>query len=189
GGVQVELDDAHGRRRRQVVRVEHAEQGVGQLGELVVELVVDAAGQQRERLDEAFDVRVGAAVGLQQQPAGGGGVLLGELLGQLADEQQLALVVREQGFAHDASLGWMMARPVVNSRRVSNATSGAGSTLSWASMWKRTMRSRPLPLSTRRALTLRSRGSKRAMMASMFLPISCRWCVVTAGAEARSGRP
>ena len=70
--VELELHDGHRRDRRQVVRIEHAEQRVGQLGELVVELVLDAAGEQGERLDQPLDVRVGAAVGLEQQPAGGG---------------------------------------------------------------------------------------------------------------------
>ena len=64
------------------------------------ELVLHPAGEQGEGLDEALDVRVEAAVGLQQQPAGGSGVLPGELLGHLPDEQQLALVIGVQRLAH-----------------------------------------------------------------------------------------
>ena len=98
--VELELHDRHRRDRRQVMRVEHAQQGGRQLGELVVDLVLDPTGQEGERLDQPLDVRIGAAVGLQQQPAGGGRILLGELLGELADERQLALVIVIQRLAH-----------------------------------------------------------------------------------------
>ena len=99
-GIELELDDRHRRHGGQVVGVEHAQQGVGELGELVVQLVLDPSGQQREGLDQPLDVGVGAAVGLQPQPARRGGILPGELLGELADEGQLALVVVVQRPAH-----------------------------------------------------------------------------------------
>ena len=82
------------------MRIQRLQQRLCDFGEFVVQLVVNAPGQQRERLDHAFDVRVGAAVGLQQQPPGRRRVVAGELLRQLPDEQQLALVVGEKGFGH-----------------------------------------------------------------------------------------
>src|SRR5262249_54753960 len=100
GGVHLELHDGERGDRGEVVRVEDAEQRLGQLGGLVVELVVQAAGEQGEGLEHALDLRVGAAVGLQQQAARGPRVLAGELQGELPDEKQLALVVGEEGFAH-----------------------------------------------------------------------------------------
>ncbi len=82
------------------MRVENAQNRAGQLGELVVELVVDASGQERERLDQSLDVRIGAAGRLQQQSPRRRRVLLGELLGQLPNEQQLPLIIRIKCFAH-----------------------------------------------------------------------------------------
>ena len=82
--------------------VEDAEQGVGQFGEFVVELKLDACGQQGEGLDQPFDVRIDAAARLQQQASGRRRVLPGELLRHLPDEQQFAFVVFVKGFAHVA---------------------------------------------------------------------------------------
>ena len=99
-GIQVKLDDRHRRNRRQVVRVENAQNRAGQLGEFIVELVVDAPGQERKGFDQPFDVRICAASRLQEQSPRSGRVLLGELLGQLPNEQQLALIIRIKCFAH-----------------------------------------------------------------------------------------
>ena len=90
-GVNVELHDRHGGDGRQVVRVEHTQEGGRQLGEIVIKLVLDSTGQQGECFDQTLDVRIGAAIPFQTQPAGGGGVLLGKLIRELADECQLAL--------------------------------------------------------------------------------------------------
>src|SRR5262249_48493034 len=95
--------------------------------------MLDAAREEGERFDQPLDVRIGAAVGLEEEPAGGGGILPRELLGKLADEEKLALVIRKQGRGHSAaSLLRMEVRPVVSSTTVSKAISGAGSALSWA---------------------------------------------------------
>src|SRR5207248_116656 len=106
------------------------------LGELVIELVVDAAGQQRERLDEAVGVRVGGAAGVGRQLAGLGRELLGEVPGEVAGEGQLVLVIGFQGLAH-VDVGVTECWPVNSSRTVSKATSGAGSRASRASTRKR----------------------------------------------------
>ena len=92
-GVQVELDDRHRRDRRQVMRIEHPQHRRRQLGEVVVDSILDPPGQQGERLDQPLDVRVEAPVRLEQEPPGRHRVLAGELLGELADEDQLALVI------------------------------------------------------------------------------------------------
>ena len=82
------------------MRVEHVQERLGDFGELIVELAVHAAGQEREGFDEAFDVRIFARVGLQQQTAGHLGILFRELAGHLADELQLAFVVGKQLVDH-----------------------------------------------------------------------------------------
>ena len=92
-GGRIELHNGHGRHGRQVVRVEDAEQRVGQLGELVVELVLDTSREQSEGFNKSLDVGIGAALRLQLQPPGGAGVFFGKLLGQLANELQFALVI------------------------------------------------------------------------------------------------
>src|SRR6516165_2608103 len=106
------------------MRVEDVEQGVGQLGEFVVDLVAHAGREQGERFDEALDVRIRAAAMFEHEPAGRRGILRRELAGHLADEQQLAFVVREKGLAHALLTAYC---PEVNSSTVSKATSGAGS--------------------------------------------------------------
>ena len=82
------------------MRVKNIDQAVAQFGELIIELVMNAAGDQRERFDQALDVRIGAAVWLQQQPPCRSGILPGEVLGHLPDEQQLALIVGKKCLAH-----------------------------------------------------------------------------------------
>ena len=212
--VELKLNHRHRRHRRQVVGIKNAEQRVGQFGKLIVDLVMHASGEQGERLDQPFHVRVGAAVGLQQQSAGGGRVLLGKLLGQLADEEQFAFVVAEEGFAHDwkkaasekskcrtcrwsyscplrlcrivptidllatlvdcaaYSVGLTEYCPDVNSRMVSKATSGEGSTDSRASTRKRMVGILVSPVFTRVTRMSVKRGSKRVMMVAMSRPMS-----------------
>ena len=82
------------------MRIEHLEQRLGDLRELVVDLEVDARREKRERLDQPLDVRILALAALEQQPAGDLRVLLGELRRHPADERQLAFVVGEQLVPH-----------------------------------------------------------------------------------------
>ncbi len=93
--VERELHDRHRRHRREVVRVEDVEQRLGDFGELVVDLQVDATGEKRERFDHALDVRILALVVLEQQPPGDLRVLVGELRPHLPKKAELALVVIE----------------------------------------------------------------------------------------------
>src|SRR5262249_40489190 len=76
------------------------EQRVAHLRQLVVELVPQPCGQERDGFDEALDVRVLAAIGVEREPAGDLRVLGGELAAQLAEIAELALEVRAQLLAH-----------------------------------------------------------------------------------------
>ena len=49
------------------------------LREIVVDLEVDAGGEEREAFEHTLDVRVFALVGLELQPGGDLGILLGKL--------------------------------------------------------------------------------------------------------------
>src|SRR3546814_17894105 len=77
-----------------------SQQRLGDLREFVVELLVDAPGQERERLDHALDVRIFAGVAFMQQPRCDLRVAPGELARQLAQRGQLAFVVRTDVIDH-----------------------------------------------------------------------------------------
>ena len=127
GPVQHELDDGHGRNRRQVVRIEDAEHRVGEFGEVVVELVADAGVQKGEGLDQPFHVRVFGRVRRQPQPSGDLRVGLGEFRAQPAEKGQFAIVVGQQFVAHRA-VPLTSISPVAGSNEESKTTSSkAGS--------------------------------------------------------------
>src|SRR5262249_4583766 len=92
-GIQLKLQDAHGRQRRQVMGIKRLEKRRGNLRKLVVKLMLDASGQEGSRFDQAFYFRIGAAIRLQQQPAGRVRIFLGKLLENLPEKEQFALVV------------------------------------------------------------------------------------------------
>ncbi len=94
-----ELDHRHRRRRRQVVRADDLEDLLGEPRELRLELQVDAGRQVREPLQQPFDERVVAPVGLDPQ-VGRVGVALGERIAQLADVVQLRQVMVGQPVIH-----------------------------------------------------------------------------------------
>ena len=96
----IELRDHAGRHRRQVVRVEQAEQGVGQFGEFVVQPVVHARGQKRHAFQQAGDMGIVHRVGRKAQPAGDLRMGVGELGGQALDRVEFALVVGEERVRH-----------------------------------------------------------------------------------------
>ena len=62
-----------------IVRIEHAQHGVGDFGEIVVELVARAGVEVGEGLDQPLDVRIFGRIGAQPQPAGDLRMRLGEL--------------------------------------------------------------------------------------------------------------
>ncbi|KAG1458692.1 hypothetical protein G6F57_014653 [Rhizopus arrhizus] len=93
---QVELVHAARRERPQIVRIEHIQQCVGELGIVVLDALGYARTEQREGLDQALDMRVLAALGGELQATGDLRVALGELAPVTAEVAQLALVVRQQ---------------------------------------------------------------------------------------------
>ena len=94
--IDAELRHRHGGDGAQVMRIENVEKRLGDLGEFVIDLVMDAPGYQGKGLDEALDVRVLALIGLKGQPPGDLGIARGKFLTQAANETQLVFVVREQ---------------------------------------------------------------------------------------------
>jgi hypothetical protein len=57
------------------VRIQHVEQRVGDLRQLVVELLADPRRQEGEALQQPLDVGILALVGLQMEPGGDLGIL------------------------------------------------------------------------------------------------------------------
>src|SRR5262249_29659980 len=135
----------------------------------VIDLVLDPPGQERERLDQPLDVWVGAAIGLQQEAARRRRVEPGELLRELADERQLALVIRIQGLAHRSGppTRWIVASPGVIFRRATKPTSGEGSSRSVARISKSSRRGWSDPDFSGIARTSVSLGSKVEIASSI----------------------
>ena len=80
--------------------VKDAEQSLCDLGQLVVQLAVNAARQKSKSLNETLDVRVLTFVLFKDEPARDFGVSLREFRPQLAQEGQLALVVGQKVVSH-----------------------------------------------------------------------------------------
>src|SRR5579864_875841 len=85
--------------------IQGIQQRGGQLGELAVEVVLNAPGQESERLQQALHVWVGTLGAAQVQPAGQRWVARGEGRARPAQVGQLAQVILAQ-------LVLMMAVPV-----------------------------------------------------------------------------
>ena len=125
-GLAVELHHHAGRHGRQVVRIEQAEQGVGQFGEFVVQPVMHAGGEERHAFEQAGDVRIVHRIGRQAQPAGDLRVGVGELGGQALDRVEFALVVGKQGVRHrELRTARLPAAMAGGGRRVPASSRGA----------------------------------------------------------------
>src|SRR5580765_2284163 len=83
-GIEMKLHDGGRWNGADVMRVKNAEQRFGDFRELVVDLEMDARSQIGEGFDEAFDVRIFAAVGIEQETRGDLWIFLGELRAHLA---------------------------------------------------------------------------------------------------------
>jgi hypothetical protein len=70
------------------------------LGKIVVDAEMHARRHKGERLQQAFHMRIVAAVGLKQKPACHARILFGELTPKLAQVRQFAFVIFQQFFAH-----------------------------------------------------------------------------------------
>ncbi|MNN61915.1 hypothetical protein D3C81_1771760 [compost metagenome] len=89
--------DAHDGARwkgSQVVRVQGFEQGMGKLRIGVVEALGDPGSKQGNGLDQALDVRIFARFASDQQAPGRLRITAGKLARVLAEQAQLALVIR-----------------------------------------------------------------------------------------------
>ena len=102
-GAGRQFDDRHRRDRRQIMRVEDFQQALRQLREIVVELAVDAGGDEGEALQQPLDVRIVGGFAGKAQPAGDLRMLLGEFGGQLAQIAEFAVVVGVQLVKHRAA--------------------------------------------------------------------------------------
>ena len=80
--------------------VKDAEQSLCDLGQLVVQLAVNAARQKSKSLNETLDVRFLTFVLFKEEPARDFRVSLREFRPQLAQEGQLALVVSQKVVSH-----------------------------------------------------------------------------------------
>jgi hypothetical protein len=85
------------------VRAQQFQQGVGQIGGIVVEPVLHPRGEEGHAFEQALDMGVVDGIGRDAQAPGHLRVGLGELTCQLADRRELAVVVGEQGVGHGIS--------------------------------------------------------------------------------------
>jgi hypothetical protein len=92
----------HGRRRRQVVRVDDVEQRLGKAREFGVELELDARRQKRNPFDQPLDVGVGDLEAVHAETRRDLRTLLGELGAHLTQVLQLDVVVLEEARIHYA---------------------------------------------------------------------------------------
>src|ERR1035438_3523609 len=93
------------------------------LRKIVVDAPMDAGGQQREAFQEPIDMRVVAAIRIEQKPPGDLGILARKLSAHLAQIGQLALIVFQQFFAHGPY--FTSYAPLINSSTVSNLISSS----------------------------------------------------------------
>ena len=92
--------DRHRGHGREIVRVEHREQAIGELGELVVEPVLHARAEKGDAFEQAADVRIVDGILRQPQAAGDLGMAFGEFAGQPAQRFEFAVEIGEQGVGH-----------------------------------------------------------------------------------------
>ena len=83
-GVGLKLHDRRRGHRRQIMRVQHPEQSIGQLGKFVIQPVVYPGGEKRDPFQQASDMRVVHHIGREAKPAGDLRMCRGELTSQPA---------------------------------------------------------------------------------------------------------
>src|SRR5581483_5891558 len=117
------------------MREQNIEQALGDLGEFVIEFEVDAGCQQRHAFQQPLDMRILAFVRLQHQARGDFWVFLGEFSAHATQKTELVFVVLEQVVAHAYPFTSHAPRSTF-SIESNEIDSGAGSTISNASIWK-----------------------------------------------------
>jgi len=98
---RVELQHAEGRQRAHIVRPQQVHERMGQLRQLVVELLPQAPSQKGETLQQSFDIRVAPALPKKRRQRR---TALGKALAQLAQGSEFALVVVVKGHLSRPSL-------------------------------------------------------------------------------------
>ncbi len=93
--IRLQLHHRHRRQRRQIMRVDHLQQVLGEHRVLRVQLELHARGQKREAFQQPLDIGVGAFERVQAKPAGDLGILARKLRAHVAHVLQLAGVVRQ----------------------------------------------------------------------------------------------
>jgi hypothetical protein len=68
--VRLQLHDCHGRQRRQIARIDHLQQVLGETREFGVELELHARGQKRKPLEQPLDIGIGAFQAFEAQSSG-----------------------------------------------------------------------------------------------------------------------
>src|SRR5690606_41835185 len=87
---RVELQNAHSRQRTHVVWPQQVHQGMRQFRQLVIELLAQPPGEKCEPFEQAFDIRVLAALAEEWRKRG---AALGKALAELPQRGQFTLVV------------------------------------------------------------------------------------------------
>ena len=91
------LDENEGRRRREIVRRELVDQVRGEVGELVLELELDAGRQERGALEKPGDHRIGGVADDPSEPLRDARIVVSEFGRLLAQDCEL-LIVEPQEF-------------------------------------------------------------------------------------------
>ena len=91
------LNENEGRGRREIVRRELVDQVRGEVGELVLELELDAGGQKRGALEKAGDHRIGGVANDPSEPLRDAWIVVREFGRLLAQDCEL-LIVEPQEF-------------------------------------------------------------------------------------------
>jgi hypothetical protein len=96
------------------MRIEDAEQGLGDFGKFVVDFKMNAGGEEGEGFEQALDVRIVALIGFEDEAAGDFRIFLAELGAELAEVVEFALVVVQEFVTHERapeeSKGWVGRR-------------------------------------------------------------------------------
>src|SRR4051812_46625909 len=98
------------------MRIDDLEQRLADFGNILINALMHARGEEREGLEHALDVRVLALAGLEVEPRRDLGILLREARAHAAQERQLALVVLQQlviRHRHPPAPSWRRVRPAV----------------------------------------------------------------------------
>ena len=94
------LDDRHGRRRREIVRIDALEEMLGEARKLGVELEAHPGGEEAEPFQEPLDVRIGHLGRVERQARGDLGERGGELRSHLPHVRELLAVVPQHPGVH-----------------------------------------------------------------------------------------